>query len=46
MSLCEGIHDWTYDGHGVLNGSKEALELYSLYGMVANLKHLSIFNTR
>jgi hypothetical protein len=30
---------WTHDGHGVLNGSKEALELYSLYGMVANLKH-------
>jgi hypothetical protein len=29
-----------------LNGSKEASELYSLYGMVANLKHESIFNTR
>jgi hypothetical protein len=28
-----------YDGHDVLNGSKEALELYSLYDMVANLKH-------
>jgi hypothetical protein len=37
-SLHEGIQDYTYDGHGVLNGSKDALELYSLYGMVANLK--------
>jgi hypothetical protein len=35
-----------YDEHGVLNGSKGALRSYSLYGMVANLKHQSFFNTR
>jgi hypothetical protein len=28
LSLRGGIRDYTYDGHGVLNGSKGALELY------------------
>jgi hypothetical protein len=38
LLLREGNRDYTYNGHGVLNGSKGALELYSLYSMIANLR--------